>query len=79
MSKKSPSIYFSNHAEKKFEILNKHKIYFTHELIEECLSNPDDLGKIGNLNTAKKDNIKVVYKKELELVTVLTFYPVTVN
>lgn len=69
-------IYFTNYANNKFEILNKHQVYFRKEQIEEVLSAPEKIGKKGNYLSAKKDGLKVVYKKEGELIKVITFYPV---
>ncbi|MCX6799912.1 MAG: hypothetical protein NT091_02070 [Candidatus Falkowbacteria bacterium] len=70
------TIYFSKYAEKKFELLNRHKVYFTHELIEDCLSSPEEVGKLADYFTARKEGVKVVYKKEVGVIIVLTFYPV---
>lgn len=68
-------IYFTNYAEKKFEILNNHKIYFRKEAIEEAVNNPEIKSKIGKLSTAQKGNIKVIYKIENNLKKIITFYP----
>lgn len=68
-------IYFTKYAEKKFDILNKHKVYFTREQIEETLKLPDKTGKKGKYLTAQKNGIKVIYKKEGELIKIITFYP----
>ncbi|MFA4834076.1 MAG: hypothetical protein WC619_04515 [Patescibacteria group bacterium] len=69
-------LYFTKYAEKKFDILNKHKVYFTKEQVEETLKLPDKIGKRGKYLTASKDGIKVIYKKEGELIKIITFYPV---
>ena len=69
-------IYFTKYAEQKFDILNKHKVYFTKEQIEDAVNLPDKVGKKGKYLAARKDDIKVVYKKEGEIVSVITFYPV---
>jgi len=68
--------YFTKYAEKKFDILNKHKVYFTKEQIEEAIKLPDKAGKKGKLFSSRKDNVKVVYGKEGELIKIITFYPV---
>ncbi len=68
--------YFTKYAENKFDILNKHKIYFTREQIEDTVGAPDKAGKKGKLLTAQKENIKVIYKKEAEVIKIITFYPV---
>lgn len=69
-------IYFTKYAEQKFEILNKHKVYFTKEQIEDTIKLPDKISKKGKYLSAKKDKVKIVYKKEGDLIKVITFYPV---
>ncbi|MCX6793191.1 MAG: hypothetical protein NTY12_04145 [Candidatus Falkowbacteria bacterium] len=69
-------IYFTKYADKKFDILNDHKVYFRKEEIELTLQTPDIRGKIGQLLTAQRNNIKVVYQKEADIKRVITFYPV---
>ncbi|MBL7057962.1 hypothetical protein ISS03_01375 [Patescibacteria group bacterium] len=69
------TIYFSRYAEEKFGILNKHKVYLTNEQVEDCIHFPEECGKLNQYLTAKKEGLKVVYKKELGTITVLTFYP----
>ncbi|PIR13400.1 hypothetical protein COV49_02440 [Candidatus Falkowbacteria bacterium CG11_big_fil_rev_8_21_14_0_20_39_10] len=69
-------IHFTKYAEKKFDILNKYKVYFTKEQIEDCLKLSDKTNKKGKYLTARKENIKVVYKKEDGVVSVVTFYPI---
>jgi len=69
-------LYFTKYAEQKFDILNKHKVYFTREQIENCLKLPDKTGKKNKYLTAEKDRIKVIYKKEGGVIRVITFYPV---
>lgn len=69
-------IYFTKYAENKFDILNKHKVYFTREQIEDAVKSPDKTGKKNKYLTALKDGIKVIYQKENEIIKVITFYPV---
>ena len=69
-------IYFTKYAEKKFDILNKHKVYFTREQIEETLKLPDKTEKKGKYLTAQKNRIKVIYKREDEMIKIITFYPI---
>ena len=68
--------HFTKYAENKFEILNKYKVYFTKEQIEDCLKLPDKIYKKGKYLAVRKENIKVVYKKEDGMIKVVTFYPV---
>ena len=69
-------LYYTKYANDKFDILNKHKVFFTKEQIEDVINLPDKLEKRGKYLGARKDGIKVVYKKEGEIVKVITFYPV---
>lgn len=68
--------YFTKYAEQKFDILNKHKVFFTREQIEDVVNAPDKTGKKGKLMTAQKDNIKIIYKKDEEIIKIITFYPI---
>jgi len=70
------TIYFTKYAEDKFHVLNRHDIYFTHEQIEDCIKSPDAVQKIGDYIEARKDNIEIIYKKEVGVIMVLTFYPI---
>lgn len=69
-------IYFTKYAENKFEILNKYKVYLRREQIEDAINTPDKISKKGNYLAARKDEIKVVYQKENEVIKIITFYPV---
>ncbi|MCU0679162.1 MAG: hypothetical protein MUC28_01805 [Planctomycetes bacterium] len=69
-------IHFTKYAEEKFEILNKYQVYFTREQVEEAVMLPDKIGKKGAYKTARKEGIKVAYKKEGEILKIITFYPV---
>ena len=69
-------IIFSKYAEKKFDILNKHKVYFTREQIEECLNLPDKVKIKGKYLTSQKNKIKVIYKKQENTIKVITFFPI---
>ena len=69
-------IYFTKYAEDKFDILNKHKVFFTREQIEDAVKLPDKIKRKMGFIFARKENIKVVYKKEGEIIKVITFYPV---
>lgn len=68
--------YFTKYAENKFDLLNKHKVFFTREQVEEAIACPDKTGKKGKLLTAQKEGIKVIYKKDGEILKIITFYPV---
>ncbi len=68
-------LYFTSYAEQKFDILNKHKIYFTREQIEDVVKLPKKTKKKDKYIIAYKDGIAVLYKKEQELIKIITFYP----
>lgn len=67
---------FSKYAEEKFDILNKYKVFYTKEDIEEVVNNPEKVAKKNKLISAEKNNIKVLYKIELGKKKVITFYPI---
>lgn len=69
-------IYFTKYAESKFDILNKHKIFFTREQIENAIGSPDKTGKKGKIFAAQKENIKVIYKKDGDILKIITFFPI---
>jgi hypothetical protein len=69
-------IYFTKYAEQKFDTLNKHKVFFTREQIEDVVNCPDKMNKKGRYLAARKENVKVVYDKKNDLIRVITFYPV---
>lgn len=69
-------IYFTKYANKKFDILNKHKVFITKEEIEEVAKLPDKSTKKGKYLFIQKGGIKVVLKKEDGMNKVITFYPV---
>lgn len=69
-------LYFTKYSEKKFDILNAHKVYLRKEEVELAVKIPDKKGKIGNLLTAERNGVKVVYQKEEELKKIITFYPI---
>lgn len=68
-------IHFTKYAEQKFEILNKHKIFFTREQIEDVVRLPDKNQKKGKYHAAYKDGIGVVYEQLEKVIRVITFYP----
>jgi len=68
--------YFTKYAETKFDILNKHKVFFTREQIEDAVGAPDKTGKKSGHLTAQKENIKVIYKKDGDILKIITFFPV---
>ena len=68
-------MFYTKYAEKKFEILNKYKVFLTKEQVESCLADPEKQEKKDKYFTAEKDGVKVVYKKEGGEIKIITFYP----
>ena len=71
-----PMIHYTKYAEQKFEILNKYKVFIRKEEIEECLKLPDKLSKKGDYQAARKNGLKVVFKKLGGNNKVITFFPI---
>ena len=69
-------VHFTQYANEKFDILNKHKVFYTREQIEEVLNIPEKIDKKGKYKTAEKDEIKVIYEKNNDIIRVITFYPI---
>lgn len=69
-------IHFTSYANNKFDILNKHKVFLRKEEIEETATAPDEVKKQGKYFGATKDHIKVIYKKENEIIKIITFFPI---
>lgn len=69
-------LYFTKYAESKFDLLNKHKVFFTREQIENAVNRPDKIGKKGKLQTAEKEEVKVIYKKDGDILKIITFFPI---
>lgn len=67
---------FTKHAENKFDILNKHKIYFTREQIEDVIKTPEKIEKKNKFVLVNKDDIKVIYQEKDGIKKILTFYPI---
>ena len=69
-------VHFTSYANQKFDLLNKHKVFLRKEEIEETASAPDEVKKQGKYFGAVKDGIKVIYKKEDEIIKIITFFPI---
>jgi len=69
-------LYFTKYANKKFELLNKYKVYFRKEQIEDAINTPEKMKKKGKNYFAHKDGVGVVYEKDGGEVKVITFYPI---
>ncbi|OGF25172.1 hypothetical protein A2303_02395 [Candidatus Falkowbacteria bacterium RIFOXYB2_FULL_47_14] len=69
-------IHFTKYAEEKFDLLNKYKVYFTREQVEDAVKLPEKTGKKNGYLTARKDGIKVIYKREGNVIKIITFFPI---
>jgi hypothetical protein len=69
-------IFFTNYSNQKFDLLNKHKVFLRKEEIEETILTPDKVKKQGKYFGATRDGVKVIYKKEDEIIKVITFFPI---
>jgi hypothetical protein len=68
-------LYFTKYAEQKFDILNKYKVFFTKEQVENAIASPDKIDKKKSYWSAYKDGVTVLYKKDGDLIKIITFYP----
>lgn len=69
-------IHFTKYAEKKFDILNKYKVYFTREQVENAINNPDKINQGNKYITAYKDDTGVIYEKDNGTNKIITFFPI---
>jgi hypothetical protein len=69
-------ITFSTYAKKKFDILNRHKVYFRQEQIEETVFSPDNVKKRSKYFFARKEGVEVVYILIDNTPRVITFFPI---
>lgn len=74
-------IVFTKHALAKFAILKTHKFLVTKSQVIKTLKNPDLVDKsrlpllIAQKKIDKSHVLRVVYKKEMNGIKVITFYP----
>jgi len=67
--------YFTSYANQKFDLLQKHKVFVIKEQIQDVVATPDKVVKKGKLFSATKDDWRVIYQKQDDLIRVITFYP----
>ncbi|OGK42257.1 hypothetical protein A2954_04580 [Candidatus Roizmanbacteria bacterium RIFCSPLOWO2_01_FULL_37_12] len=82
MIKKNMKAIYTNHAEKKLNLLKLSKIKVNKKIIEKIISNPlhkdtvSDYPKIIASGILDKNHIiRIVYKIENDIITVITCYP----
>jgi len=74
-------IYFTKHAEEKFEILKRHKFYVSKKQVQETIENYEKIDYsrspllIAQRKFDKNHVLRVVYKQEEGLIKIITFYP----
>jgi len=74
-------IIFTKHAKDKFEILKRHKFYISEKQVLETIEKPDLIDYtrapilIAQRKFDKKHVLRVVYKKESQVIKIITFYP----
>ncbi|MDO8676188.1 MAG: DUF4258 domain-containing protein [Candidatus Azambacteria bacterium] len=74
-------IFFTKHAENKFEILKRHKFLISKNQVIKTVEKPDLIEKsrypllIAQRKTGRNYVLRVVYKKEFGVIKIITFYP----
>lgn len=74
-------IHFTHHSIEKFEVLERHGISVTSDLVMEILRNPDFIDNsrlplfIAQGDLDSNHVLRVVFKKENGDMVVITFYP----
>lgn len=68
-------LHFTKYAEEKFELLNRHKVFFTKEQVEEALAAPDTVKQSGKYAFYRKDQVGVVCRLRDGVTEIVTFYP----
>ena len=69
-------IHYTNYANQKFDILNQHKVFVRKEEVEEAILQPDEVKAQDNFIGAVRENLKVIYRKDGEIIKIITFFPV---
>lgn len=73
-------IHFTRYANDKFTVLEEHMFFVSRDAIIDVLENPEELDEskaplYGAQKTINGCRVKVVYKKEDDMIKVITFYP----
>lgn len=68
--------HYTKYANQKFDILNQHKVFVRKEEVEEAVLRPDEVKKQDDYFGAVKEGLKVIYKKEGEIIKIVTFFPI---
>ena len=74
-------VYFTKHAEEKFDILKKYRVFVSKKRVENIIKTPNVIDHsrhpllIAQGNLDPTHVLKVVYRKEGDTSIILTFYP----
>jgi hypothetical protein len=74
-------IYFTKHARQKFKVLSRHGVVISESKVKRTVSKPTTIDKSRLPLLIAQDNldathvIRVAYRKEGDLVIIITFYP----
>lgn len=74
-------IFFTKHAQNKFDILKKHNFPISEEQVLTAVDAPDliDFSRlplfIAQIKIDNEHVLRVVYKKERGIIKIITFYP----
>jgi len=74
-------IYFTRHAEEKFDVLLRHGVRISKEKVIDAVANSEvvEYGRhpllIAQKSLSKNKVLRVVYKKNKNVAVVITFYP----
>ena len=74
-------VLFTKHAENKFEVLKKHNFHISREKVLRAVNSPDTIDYsrspllIAQIKISRSHVLRVVYKKELGFLKIITFYP----
>ncbi len=74
-------IIFTKHANDKFSVLKRHKFSISQEQVMVAIREPDVIDKsrlpllIAQRKIDRSHVLRVVYKKEGDVIKVITFYP----
>lgn len=66
---------FTKYAEDKFELLQRHRVFFTKERIEDAVTAPDEVTDGGKYAWYRKDDVRVVCRLKDGVTEIVTFYP----
>jgi hypothetical protein len=74
-------IVFTKHANEKFKVLKRHKFTVLRRQILDAVKHPDSIDYsrvpllIAQKQIDKRHVLRVVYKKEIGVIKIITFYP----